>query len=73
MVKGYQVVSPRSGLEWSGIVSFVSPKLNHQEIFIALRKQHIEIALREGRLRASPHFYNTEEQIDRLLEALPPH
>jgi cysteine desulfurase / selenocysteine lyase len=73
MVKGYQVVSPRSGLEWSGIVSFVSPKLNHQQIFVDLRKQHIEIALREGRLRASPHFYNTEAQIDKLLDALPTH
>jgi cysteine desulfurase/selenocysteine lyase len=71
MVKGYQVISPRSGLEWSGIVSFVSPKLNHQEIFVALRKERIEIALREGRLRASPHFYNTEVQIDKLLDALP--
>jgi cysteine desulfurase / selenocysteine lyase len=73
MVKGYQVISPRSGLEWSGIVSFVSAKLNHQEIFLALRKERIEIALREGRLRASPHFYNTEAQIDRLLGALPAH
>ena len=25
----------------------------------------------EGRLRASPHFYNSETEIDRLLEALP--
>jgi selenocysteine lyase/cysteine desulfurase len=39
-----------------------------------LRKEHrIEIALREGRLRCSPHFYNTEAQIDRLVEALPTH
>jgi len=29
--------------------------------------------MREGRLRASPHFYNTLEQMDRLLEALPGH
>jgi hypothetical protein len=26
---------------------------------------------REGRLRASPHFYNGRSQLDRLLEALP--
>jgi selenocysteine lyase/cysteine desulfurase len=31
----------------------------------------IIIVLREGRLRASPHFYNTAEQIDSLVEALP--
>jgi hypothetical protein len=27
--------------------------------------------VREGRLRASPHFYDGTEQIDRLLGALP--
>jgi cysteine desulfurase / selenocysteine lyase len=41
---------------------------------VELRKQHqVEIAMREGRLRASPHFYNTEEQIERLVEVLPGH
>ncbi|MDB5173150.1 MAG: hypothetical protein JWN51_1923, partial [Phycisphaerales bacterium] len=56
------------------IVSFTSPMHSHEQIVIALRKQHhIEIALREGRLRASPHFYNTDEQIDRLIDVLPVH
>jgi len=33
-----------------------------------LRKEHhIEIALREGRLRCSAHFYNAEAQLDRLV------
>jgi selenocysteine lyase/cysteine desulfurase len=74
MMKGYQVLSPRGNFDWSGIVSFVSPRLNHQEIILRLRKdQQTEIALREGRLRASPHFYNTEQQMDRLVAALPEH
>ncbi|MDB5355014.1 MAG: Aminotransferase [Phycisphaerales bacterium] len=74
MLKGYQVISPRNDLQWSGIVSFTSPMHSHEQIVLALRKQHhIEIALREGRLRASPHFYNTEEQIDRLIDVLPGH
>jgi selenocysteine lyase/cysteine desulfurase len=74
MAKGYQVISPRKELEWSGIVSFTSAKHNHDQIVIALRKQqNTEIAVREGRLRASPHFYNTDEQIDKLVAALPPH
>jgi selenocysteine lyase/cysteine desulfurase len=47
---------------------------NHEQIVLDLRKkQRTEIALREGRLRASPHFYNTEEQMDRLVERLPGH
>jgi selenocysteine lyase/cysteine desulfurase len=37
-----------------------------------LRAEHkTEIALREGRLRVSAHFYNTEAQIDNLLSLLP--
>ncbi len=41
------------------------------QIVADLEKQGIIVALRQGRLRASPHFYNTEAQIDRLIDALP--
>jgi cysteine desulfurase/selenocysteine lyase len=72
--KGYQIISPRGLGAWSGIVSFKSPAHKHEEIVRTLRKDHrVEIALREGRLRASPHFYNSEQQIDHMLEALPAH
>jgi selenocysteine lyase/cysteine desulfurase len=72
--KGYRIVSPRGGDEWSGIVSFISPTLNHEKIFQDLRRDHhIEIAVRENRLRCSPHFYNTEGEIQRLVDALPDH
>ena len=42
-----------------------------KKIVADLEKQGIVIVVREGRLRASPHFYNTDEQIDRLVAALP--
>ena len=72
--KGYTILSPRSEEQWSGSVSFASSVHSHQEIWLTLRKQHrIEIALREGRLRCSAHFYNAEQQIDRLIDALPRH
>jgi len=72
--KGYEIVSPRTGEQWSGIVSFSSMRHRHEDIFRTLRREHqTEVALREGRLRASPHFYNTEAQIDRLIELLPAH
>lgn len=72
--KGYGIVSPRAGQQWSGIVSFVSMRHRHEDIFRTLRREHrTELALREGRLRASPHFYNTEAQIDELVERLPAH
>lgn len=72
--KGYAIASPRTGEQWSGIVSFTSPVHDHPKIVSELRKNHkTEIALREGRLRVSPHFYNTEQQIDELIKRLPGH
>ena len=78
--KGYQIVSPRRDDSWSGIVSFASPlngrspEHDHAGIFRRLRDAHkTEIAVREGRLRVSAHFYNTEEQIARLVDRLPAH
>jgi cysteine desulfurase / selenocysteine lyase len=70
--KGYIIISPRGLGQWSGIVSFTSPAHQHNDIAKKLRTDHkTEIAVREGRLRISPHFYNTEAQIDALIAALP--
>jgi len=72
--KGYRLFSPRrTEAERSGIVIFEpgDDKPPAQQIVDDLGKQHIVIVTREGRLRASPHYYNTVEQIDRLLDALP--
>ena len=72
--KGYQIASPRNDDQWSGIVSFSSTKHDHNAIAKTLRKDHkTEVVVREGRLRASPHFYMTDAQIDRLTEHLPSH
>jgi len=72
--KGYPIASPRAADSWSGIVSFASPAHDPGQIVRTLRKDHhTEIALREGRLRVSPHFYNTQAQIDRLVAHLPGH
>jgi selenocysteine lyase/cysteine desulfurase len=35
-----------------------------------LKKLNITVASRVNALRASPHYYNTEEEIDKLLAAL---
>jgi len=71
--RGYQVFSSRRPGEASGIVTFTSPAHDPAQIVAQLEHQKIIIVLREGRLRASPHFYNTPEQIDQLLAALPGH
>jgi selenocysteine lyase/cysteine desulfurase len=43
---------------------------NSQKIFENLTKKKIYIAVREGILRFSPHFYNTKEEIDIVISEL---
>lgn len=71
--KGYQIFTPRDDQdERSGIVIFQPGQAQDlHKIVTDLQKQNIVIVVREGRLRASPHFYNTPDQIDRLVDALP--
>lgn len=71
--RGWEVLTPwERPEERSGIVVFAPPEGGPApaEVAAELKEQQIEIAVREGRLRVSPHFYNEPEQIDRLLEAL---
>ena len=75
--KGYRVFSPRGEGERSGIVVFDRPDPAarrtpaSQQIVADLEQQGIIIVVREGRLRASPHFYNTPSQIDTVIQSLP--
>jgi len=72
--KGYRLVSSRTPSEASGIVAFVSDTHDHARIVSHLRQEYrTVIQARVGRLRVSPHFYNSEEEIDRLIEQLPAH
>lgn len=52
----------------SGIVSFYHDKAN--EIFDGLEQWDVKCALRENVIRFSPHFYNNEEEIEKVVEIL---
>ena len=69
--EGYVVVSPRQPGEGSGIVSFVSRTVTSREVARTLRSRSITVSVRDGLVRVSPHFYNTDEQIRRLVAELP--
>jgi cysteine desulfurase / selenocysteine lyase len=70
--RGYELVQkPATPSEGSGIVSFRHPRMVPTELHARLREAGIIIALRGDFLRASPHYYNSDEDLDRLLEALP--
>ena len=52
----------------SGIVSFRSE--NAKNIFEILSQKKIVCSLREGYIRFAPHFYNTKQDIDYVVDAL---
>src|SRR3990172_2164432 len=69
--KGYKIFSSRRKGERSGIVSFYSEHQDLAAVRNTLKSWGIIVNLRDGRIRVSPHFYNTHEEIDRLLRHLP--
>lgn len=69
--RGYEVVSPRDDLEWSGIVSFSSSRVNSADVRRHLRDNGIDVAVRKDFVRASPHFYIPDDQLLQAMESLP--
>ena len=67
---GLTVFSSRRAGEKSGIVSVLPPEVGAREVVRRCQAEGIIINQRAGRLRISPHFYNTLEEIDRLVECL---
>lgn len=68
---GFRIGSPRPGR--SGIVGAIPPLVETRELIRLhgeLDRQGIICAPREGMLRFSPHFYNDDEEIDRVVEEL---
>ena len=52
----------------SGIVTFSHPE--SQKVYEHFAKNRITCSVREGMIRLSPHFYNTEEENGRVVEVL---
>ena len=70
--RGYQLVAPgRKPAEHSGIVSFRHPRMVPEEVEARLRDARVILSQRGDFLRASPHYYNNEDDVARLLDALP--
>ncbi|CAN5286304.1 aminotransferase class V-fold PLP-dependent enzyme [soil metagenome] len=66
-----QLITPRNNHQRMGIVSFALGKnVNHEEVLTELKKKKITISSRENYFRISPHFYNTDQEIDNLLDQL---
>jgi len=65
---GLKLQTPEEPQYRSGIVNFKIEK--PQEIVEKLNNKGIIVSARAHGIRVSPHFYNTEEDIDRLMEEI---
>jgi len=69
--KEYQIVSSLVPSERSGIVCFKSSKHSSDELCELLKDNRIIVADRAQSVRVSPHFYNSEEEVEQMMEVLP--
>jgi selenocysteine lyase/cysteine desulfurase len=64
----WELKSPVAQSRRSGIVTFTTPEA--RRLFDYLASLGFVLSFREGGIRISPHFYNSEDEIDRLIEAM---
>ncbi len=65
---GLELQTPEQKQCRSGIVNFKIGK--PQKVTDRLNKKGIVVSARANGIRVSPHFYNTEEEIDKLIEEI---
>ncbi|HTX41119.1 MAG TPA: aminotransferase class V-fold PLP-dependent enzyme [Acidobacteriaceae bacterium] len=69
--RGYRVVSSRNAAEMSAIVTCRHQRHSAAEICRHLDSRNIVTSARHEGLRIAPHFYNSEADLEFLLEELP--
>ncbi len=69
--QGYEILSPATTAERSGIVSFRHPSVSAASVDARLTAGGVQVAVRRGALRLSPSFYNDTSEIERFLDVLP--
>jgi cysteine desulfurase / selenocysteine lyase len=67
---GYEFVSPTERGERAAIIVLDAGEGRNEQICRSLERNKIDVALRAGNLRLSPHLYNTPDEIDRAVSVL---
>ncbi len=67
---GFQVFSSRRPGEQSGIVSLTGFATPPRSLVHACRLKKVIVNHRAGRIRVSPHCYNSTDEIDRVVDTL---
>ena len=65
---GFDILTPGRGVQ-SGIISARCGD-DMKNLYEHLTASNITVSLRNGYLRFSPHFYNTEEEVDQIIAAV---
>ena len=69
--KGYELLGQRTPSTAAGIVSFQKEGVDSRLIVRQLKDKGIIAAPRQGWVRTSPHFYESPEEMERVIAALP--
>ncbi|MCC6904440.1 MAG: aminotransferase class V-fold PLP-dependent enzyme [Anaerolineae bacterium] len=67
---GCQCTSYRGAGEKSGIVTFRHPDIPSEALMEQLNRASIDVSVRAGSVRFSPHYYNSEAEIEQVLTVL---
>lgn len=67
---GLEVFSSRRAGDSSGIVSLTVPGTEPKAVMKRCREAGVIVNARAGRVRVSPHAYNTEAELDRFVDAV---
>lgn len=67
---GCHITSHRGPGQKSGIVTFTHPTLAADLLLKRLTAANIVVSLRSGAIRVSPHYYNSDEEIDRFIDVV---
>ncbi|HEX7320534.1 MAG TPA: aminotransferase class V-fold PLP-dependent enzyme [bacterium] len=69
---GYDILTPASGRQ-SGIITARPDRMKHHDVrqlYDSLKDNKIVVSLRNQAIRFSPHFYNTTEEVNIILDIL---
>lgn len=69
--KGYQISTPRGPGEQSGILIIKHPDHPNASVLECLNDAKVLVSERSGGIRISPHYYNSEDEVAEVLQALP--
>ncbi|MFA6467751.1 MAG: aminotransferase class V-fold PLP-dependent enzyme [Bacteroidota bacterium] len=66
--EGIELFTPRHRATRTGIITLKIPQA--EKVFEALNARNIIVSLREGKIRISPHFYNTAADMEMVCTAV---